>query len=379
MSDDIGIANPVLGDSEKQRVTDVIDSGMVADGPEVREFEAEFADYCDATHGVATSNGTTALQTALEAVGVRPGDRVLTTPFSFVATGNAVRFAGAEPVFADVDPETFNLDPDAVAERLDALDDVTAIVAVHLYGLPAPMEELRALADDHDVALVEDAAQAHGATHHGTPVGSLGDAACFSFYPTKNMTTGEGGMVLTDDDAVAAHARSFVNHGREDDGYRHVRLGHNYRMTSIAAAMGRAQLDRLPDFLDARRRHAALLDEALADTAAVTPVEPDPARHAYHQYTVRVGNRDAVAEKLESEGVGTGVYYPRTIPDQPAYDDVSADVPVARRLTGQVLSLPVHPALSEADVERVGRVLTESGVATPPAPTRVEQGGVASR
>ncbi|MFC5367582.1 DegT/DnrJ/EryC1/StrS family aminotransferase [Salinirubrum litoreum] len=379
MSDGIGIADPVLGDPEKERVADVIDSGMVADGPEVRTFEAEFADYCDAAHGVATSNGTTALQTALEAVGVRPGDRVLTTPFSFVATGNAVRFAGAEPVFADVDPATFNLDPDAVAEQLESLDDVSAIVAVHLYGLPAPMDELRALADEHDVALVEDAAQAHGATYRGTPVGSLGDAACFSFYPTKNMTTGEGGMVVTDDDAVAAHARSFVNHGRAEDGYRHVRLGHNFRMTSIAAAMGRAQLDRLPDFLDARRRHAALLDDVLADTAAVTPLEPAPARHAYHQYTVRVGNRDAVADELEAAGVGTGVYYPRTIPDQPAYGDVSADVPVARRLTEQVLSLPVHPALSDSDVRRVGRVLAESGVAAPPAPTGVEQGGVASR
>jgi dTDP-4-amino-4,6-dideoxygalactose transaminase len=378
MSDAINIASPILEQEEQERVAEVIDSGMVADGPEVREFESEFADYCDARHGIATSNGTTALQTALEAVGVGPGDRVLTTPFSFVATANAVRFAGAEPVFADVDPTTFNLDPEAVAERL-ADEDVAAMVVVHLYGLPAPMDELRELADEHDVALVEDAAQAHGATWREGPVGSLGDVACFSFYPTKNMTTGEGGMVTTDDDQVAEHARSFVNHGRESDGYRHVRLGHNYRMTSIAAALGRAQLERLPDFVSERRRHAAILDRHLADTAAVTPAEPGPTRHSYHQYTVRVGNRDEVTARLDEADIGTGVYYPRTIPSQPAYDDVTADVPVAERLTEQVLSLPVHPALDDEDVERVGRTLVESEVAEPPAPTAIEQGGAASR
>ena len=372
MSGDVNIANPTVGDEEVSRIESVVESGMIADGPEVREFEAEFADYCDAEQGVATSNGTTALHAALEAVGVGPGDTVLTTPFSFVATANAIRFAGATPVFADIDPETFNLDPERVEAKLEALDgNVDAMVVVHLYGLPAPMDRLRELADEYDVAVVEDAAQAHGATYRDSPVGSLGDAACFSFYPTKNMTTGEGGMVVTDDQEVADAAASFINHGRETDGYRHVSLGHNFRMTSIAAAMGRAQLERLPGFVERRRENAARLDELLAETNAVTPAVPDGSGHSYHQYTVRVGNRNSVAEQLDEHGIGSGVYYPRCIHDQPAYDALDVSVPVAERVADQALSLPVHPALDDEEVERVGTVLRDEATVEPPTdPTR---------
>ncbi|ELZ69211.1 pleiotropic regulatory protein DegT [Haloferax prahovense DSM 18310] len=371
MTGDISIASPVLGDEELDCIESVVESGMIADGPEVRTFESEFANYCDADHGVATSNGTTALHTALEAVGVGPGDRVLTTPFSFVATANAIRFAGAEPVFADIDPETFNLDPERVEATLESLDsDVQAMVVVHLYGLPAPMDELRDIADDYDVALVEDAAQAHGAEYFGTPVGSLGDAASFSFYPTKNMTTGEGGMVVTDDETVAQNAASFVNHGRETDGYRHVSLGHNFRMTSVAAAMGRAQLERLPGFIENRRSNAARLDELLADTDAATPTVPDGFDHSYHQYTIRVGNRDSVVEQLDERGIGCGIYYPRCIHDQPAYDFLDVRAPVAERVAEQALSIPVHPSLTEAEVERVGTVLRDEVTIDPPAGAR---------
>ncbi|SEM03670.1 DegT/DnrJ/EryC1/StrS family aminotransferase [Haloferax larsenii] len=372
MSDDINIAAPILGDDELSRIETVVESGMIADGPEVREFESEFADDCGVDYGVATSNGTTALHTALEAVGVGDGDRVLTTPFSFVATANAIRFAGAEPVFADIDPETFNLDPAAVAAKLEALDgDVEAMVVVHLYGLPAPMGELREIADEFDVTIIEDAAQAHGATYFGSPVGSLGEAACFSFYPTKNMTTGEGGIVVTDDEHVAENAASFINHGREADGYRHVSLGHNFRMTSIAAAMGRAQLERLPGFVERRRENAMQLDDALASTNAVTPTVPDGYGHSYHQYTIRVGNRDAVADQLDEHGIGSGVYYPRCIHDQPAYDDIDVRAPVAELVCDQVLSLPVHPALGDDEIERVGTVLREEVSIEPPSsPTK---------
>ncbi|ELZ89479.1 pleiotropic regulatory protein DegT [Haloferax elongans ATCC BAA-1513] len=372
MSDDINIAAPILGDDELSRIKTVVESGMIADGPEVREFESEFADDCGVDHGVATSNGTTALHTALEAIGVSDGDRVLTTPFSFVATANAIRFAGAEPVFADIDPETFNLDPAAVAAKLESLDgDVEAMVVVHLYGLPAPMGELREIADEFDVTIIEDAAQAHGATYFGSPVGSLGEAACFSFYPTKNMTTGEGGIVVTDDEHVAENAASFINHGRETDGYRHVSLGHNFRMTSIAAAMGRAQLERLPGFVERRRENAMHLDDALAKTNAVTPTAPDEYGHSYHQYTIRVGNRDAVADQLDEHGIGSGVYYPRCIHDQPAYADIDVRAPVAELVCDQVLSLPVHPALDDDEIERVGTVLREEVSIEPPSsPTK---------
>jgi dTDP-4-amino-4,6-dideoxygalactose transaminase len=353
---EVPIAAPELGEAERRRVLDVLDSGMLTAGEEAAAFEREFADYCDTDHAVGTSNGTTALHAALEAVGVGPGDLVVTTPFSFVATANAIRFAGGVPRFADVDSETFNLDPERVERTIEAADDpVAAIVPVHLYGLPAEMDRLREIADEHDAALVADAAQAHGAEYHGDRVGSLADAATFSFYPTKNMTTGEGGMVTTDDPAVEAELRRFVNHGRPTEGetYDHVQLGHNFRMTDIAAALGRAQLQRLPEFVEARRSNAERLDEALADAPVEPPVEPEGTRHAYHQYTVRTSDREALRERLADHGVDTAVYYPQPIPETKAYEYTSAEVPAAARLSEEVLSLPVHPGLDDADLERI--------------------------
>lgn len=358
MSDRVPIADPVVDDRELDRIRDVVERGQLADGPVVREFEDAFAAHCGADRGVAVANGTAALVVALRALGIGPGDAVVTTPFSYIATANAVRLCGAEPVFADVDPETYNLDPAAVRERVESTENAAAILAVHLYGLPAAMGALAAVAEDHDLALVEDAAQAHGARHEGQPVGSLGDAACFSFYPTKNMTTGEGGMVLTDDAEVAERARRFVNHGRGEDG-THLEVGHNLRMTSIAGAMGLVQLDRLPAFVEARRANAALLSDHLADASVETPVEPDGRRHAYHQYTVRTDDRDGLRRALDAAGVDAGVYYPTPIHEEPAYDGYDYDLPVAERAADEVLSLPVHPGLSEVDVRRVARAVTE--------------------
>ncbi|PSQ65880.1 MAG: aminotransferase DegT [Halobacteriales archaeon SW_9_67_24] len=358
----IPIADPQLGEHEKERVAEIIDSGQLTDGPEVRAFEEEFADFCGASHGVATTNGTTALHTALEALGIGPGDRVVTPSFSFIASANAVRFAGAEPVFADIDPDTYNLDP-ATVEAVVAEHDCDAILAVHLFGLPADMPALQRIADAHDLHLIEDAAQAHGAAIDGERVGGFGDAACFSFYPTKNLTTGEGGMVLTDDERVAARAASFVNHGRPaarfgddaDGAYDHPTVGHNFRMSSVLAAIGRVQLDhRLQESNERRRANAARLTEGLAGIDGIeTPIEPDGRRHVYHQYTIRTDDRDALREHLESEGVGTGIYYPTPIHDQPAYDGVTCDVPVTERAADEVLSLPVHPNLSASDLESI--------------------------
>ena len=354
MSARIPIADPDIGESAVDRVTAVLRDGRLADGDEVRAFEAAFADYCDRSHGVATANGTAALQVALEGLGVGEGDRVLTTPFSFIATANAIRLVGAEPVFADVEDETFNLDPAAVESTLER-EDVDALLAVHLYGHPAPMEELTAIARRHDLAVIEDAAQAHGATLDGTPVGALGDVACFSFYPTKNMTTGEGGMVVTDDEAVAERARQFVNHGRTDT-YEHARVGHNLRLTNVAA-VGLEQLDRLETFVRTRRRNAAILDEHLADSELVAPAERPGARHAYHQYTVRCDDREALKDHLDDNGIDTAVYYPTPIHQQPAYDDVFSRHAVAERLAEEALSVPVHPGVSPAEADRVGDAL----------------------
>ena len=355
----ISIANPEIGAGERERVLDVLDSGMLADGPVVREFEEEFADYCGTEHAVATSNGTTALHAAMEALGLGAGDRVVTTPLSFIASANTIRLAGAEPVFADVDPETYNIDPDAVEQTIAEHDgDIDAIVAVHLYGLPADLDRLAEIADEYDAYLIEDAAQAHGATVDGHRVGSIGDIGCFSFYPTKNMTTGEGGMVVTDDEAIADRVARFVNHGRTG-GYEHAEVGHNFRMTSIAGALGRAQLEKLPSFIEARRNNAAQLTEALADSWVKTPTEPDGRTHVYHQYTIRCEDRDGLQAHLDEHDIGYGVYYPRCIHDQPAYSDVSTAAPDAERAAEEVLSLPVHPGLDEGDVERIIEVTSE--------------------
>jgi dTDP-4-amino-4,6-dideoxygalactose transaminase len=348
----IPIADPDVGERARERVLAVLDSGYLAHGEVVSAFEEEFAAFCGTDHAVATTNGTTALHAAFEALGVGDGDAVVTTPFSFVASANAVRFAGAEPVFADVDPETLALDPDAVEAVLERRDDVAAVLPVHLYGTPAAMGPLRELADDHDVALVEDAAQAHGATYRGDRAGALGDAACFSFYPTKNMTTGEGGMITTDDPELAERAARFCDHGRVD-GYEHADLGHNFRMTNVCAAIGRAQLERLPEFNLARRGNAAYLTEGLRETAVETPTVPSDVRSVYHQYTVRTDDRDGLRRHLEDRGVDSAVHYPTPIHRQAAYDHVSGRYPVAERAAERVLSLPVHPGLSTADLDAV--------------------------
>jgi dTDP-4-amino-4,6-dideoxygalactose transaminase len=350
----ISIANPQLGTKEQDAVQAVIESGYLADGPEVREFEAEFADYCGTNHAVATSNGTTALHAAFEALGLGEGDRVLTTPFSYIASANSIRFAGAEPIFADVRPDTYNLNPAAVEEKIKT-NSVDAILVVHLYGLPANLDTLVDIAEEHDIPLVEDAAQAHGATIDGNRVGSIGDVGCFSFYPTKNMTTGEGGMITTDNEEIASRAASFINHGRSEDAgkYEHVRLGHNFRMTSIAAALGRTQLERLTSYIEQRRNNAAALTDRLASTSVTTPTEPGERRHVFHQYTIRCEDRTELMEHLEDNGVGSAIYYPHCIHEQPAYDHISHDAPVAEAVCRKVLSLPIHPGIGQNDIETI--------------------------
>ncbi|WP_424020043.1 DegT/DnrJ/EryC1/StrS family aminotransferase (plasmid) [Halorientalis pallida] len=353
----VDIAAPQLDDRESARVAEVVESGRLAAGETVTEFETAFAEFCATDHAVATSNGTTALHTALHALGIGDGDRVVTTPFSFVASANAIRFCGAEPVFADIDPETYNLDPHAV-ESVVRDQEIDAILAVHLYGLPGDMDHLGDIADAYDLALIEDAAQAHGARHDGRPVGSIGDVGAFSFYPTKNMTTGEGGALVTDREGVAERAARFVNHGR-DDSYRHVELGHNFRMTNLAAAIGLVQLEKLPQFNRARRANAAELTDLLEDTSVIPPVEPVERRHVYHQYTVRTQRRDVLREELSAAGIDTGVYYPTPIHEQPAYRGTDASAPVAGRAAEEVLSLPIHPATTEADRRTIARTISE--------------------
>jgi perosamine synthetase len=352
----IPIAQPLISDEDKRRVIDVLESGQLVAGPRVAEFERAFAAYTGTPYGVATSSGSTALMAALRGSGIGPGDRVVTTAFSYGATASTILSCGAEPVFADIDRRTYNLSPDDVAEVLRRQPGVRAILLVHLYGLPCAMDRFEALAASSGAMIIEDAAQAHGASFRGRRAGAFGRAAAFSFYPSKNITTGEGGMVTTSDPGVADRARLFVR-GGERQQYQYEAEGYNYRMTEVAGALGSGQLTRLDDWNIRRRRNAARLTAGLEDLSWLAcPVEPDGCFHVYHQYTIRVPkDRDALRRHLEVEGIGTRVYYPAPIHTTPFYRRRygGSRCPEAVRAADEVLSLPVHPAVGEADVERI--------------------------
>jgi len=348
----IPIARPVVGPEEEQAVLDVLRSGQLAEGPRVRAFEEEFAAYVGTRHAIAVNSGTAALIVALQANGVGQGDEVITSPFSFIATATSIIACGATPVFVDIDPFDFNLDPEKVE---DAITDTTkAILPVHLYGHPARMTELAEIAGENGLALIEDAAQAHGAEHAGRRAGTFG-TGCFSFYPTKNMATGEGGIITTDDDEVARLCRIIRNHGQEVR-YRSDYFGLNWRMTDLAAAIGSVQLRHLEDWNEARIANATKLSKLI--TSVETPRVREGDRHVFHQYTVRLtGDRAAIQAALQEAGIGTAIHYPMTINRQPIMRQLGigqdADVPVAEAAAEAVLSLPVHPSLTDEDIEHI--------------------------
>ncbi|GIW14088.1 MAG: aminotransferase DegT [Tepidiforma sp.] len=351
----IPVARPFIGEAEKRAVMEVLDSGQLAAGPRVEAFERAFADYIGARHAIAVNSGTAALIVALQAHGVGPGDEVITSPFSFIATATSIIACGATPVFVDVDPFDLNLDPNRVE---DAITERTrAILPVHLYGHPARIAELAELAEDFSLALIEDAAQAHGAEHAGRRVGTFG-TGCFSFYPTKNMTTGEGGIITTNDDEVARRARIIRNHGQETR-YRHDLFGLNWRMQDLNAAIGLAQLQQLEGWTGARITNAARLNSLI--TGFETPRVREGDRHVFHQYTIRVPReRDRLQQQLLEAGIGTAIHYPVPIHQQPIIRELGfgeGSFPVAEAAAEQVLSLPVHPALAPDDVEYIAATL----------------------
>ena len=347
-------ARPVIGTAEIEAAVRVLRSGRVVQGPEVAAFEEEFAQIVGGRHCVAVNSGTSALQLTLMALGFGPGDQIVVPSFSFAATANAVRLVGAEPVFADIDPDTFCLDPAAVEAAIGPR--TVAIMPVHLYGHPAAMDRLMAIAQRHGLAVVEDAAQAHAAALNGQPVGTFGIAGCFSFYPTKNMHALEGGMVSTADPELARTLRLLRNQGMEQR-YANEIVGANMRMTDVAAAIGRVQLTQLAEWTEQRRANAKFLDSRI--TGMVTPPVADGALHVYHQYTVRVrGDRDAAQRRLTERGVGNAVYYPTPIHRLKPYltEDGKPgpwDLPETERAAAEVISLPIHPLLTPADLERI--------------------------
>jgi dTDP-4-amino-4,6-dideoxygalactose transaminase len=352
----ISVGKPLLGDEERAAVDRVLRSGHLAQGPEVERFEDEFSTALVAGRPcVAVSSGTSGLHLALLACGIGPGDEVVVPAFTFAATANAVALTGATPVFADIDLDTFCLDAASVKDVVSPR--TAAVMPVHLYGHPADMDALVNLCGQQGLRLVEDAAQAHGAAWRGQPVGSFGQAAMFSLYPTKNMTAGEGGMVAADDPGVLRSMRLLRNQGMLTR-YRNEVIGYNARMSDLHAAIGREQLRKLPTWNQRRVENAAFLSEHL--TSVTVPRTAVGATHVFHQYTVLVdadaAERDRMVAALGSEhGVEAGVYYPVPLHELPSLAHYAPRTDLARTSTAaaQCFSLPVHPALSRADLETI--------------------------
>lgn len=348
---DLGRQHAALRDELLAAAAHVLASNRFILGPEVDALERELAAFCDARRGIGVNSGTDALLLALRAVGVGPGDEVITSAFSFVASGTTILLAGATPVFVDIDLETFNLDPAAVERAVTPR--TRAVMPVHLYGHIAPMDAIAEIARGRDLRVVADAAQAVGARYDGRGVGAWGDAVCLSFYPTKNLgACGDGGMVLTTRDDVAERVRRLRDHGSRRK-YEHVELGHSSRLDELQAALLRVKLRRLPAWNDARRRVAARYGERLAGLPLALPGERPPAWHVYHQYTMRCDRRDALARALGERGVGTAIHYPTVIPAQPLFGRSAAEYPCAARAAAEVLSLPCFPELTDEEVETV--------------------------
>jgi perosamine synthetase len=355
----IHIASPVIGKEEVDAVSKVVKSGNLVQGENVHRFEDEFSSFIGTKKGVACSSGTAALMIGLEALGIKEGDEVITTPFTFIATSNSILYNRATPVFADIDEKTFNIDPVKIESAIT--DKTKAVMVVHLYGQPCNMHEIKEICDSHDLLLVEDCAQAHGAEYRGKKVGTFGDLSAFSFYATKNMITGEGGMILTDNEAYAEKAKVIINQGQVGK-YDHVMIGYNSRMTEMQGAIGLVQLKRL-EFMNAKRAaNAAFLSKNLNGVGQIeTPFVGKEVKHVWHQYTVKMpgGVRDRFFDHMNAGGVGARIYYPKPSYMQPAYQPFgfkSGLCPVSESVSKQVISLPVHPGVGKDDLRKIVEV-----------------------
>jgi dTDP-4-amino-4,6-dideoxygalactose transaminase len=353
------MARPLIGDEECDAVVAVLRSGKLVQGSVTEEFERRFAEICDVPHAIATTSGTTALHLAMLAHGIGPGDEVITTAFSFIASANAALYVGARPVFADIDLDTLTIDVDDVARKITPR--TRAVVPVHLYGNPADLDRLTELCERHNLVMIEDACQAHAALWRGRPVGSFG-TGCFSFYPTKNVTAGEGGVITTHDAELANRARLLRSHGMPRR-YYHESLGYNFRLSDIHAAIGLAQLGHLDEWTARRQANARALTEQLSDLPIAFQATFPDVTHVYHQFTVRIPHgRDDVAAALKRQEIGHEIYYPTPIHQQPLYRQLGYDdaLPHTEQAAREVLSLPVHPSITSADVRRVTDAVREA-------------------
>ncbi len=347
-----------LKDEIHNAVTQVLESCQFVLGPQVRTFEEAFAAYCGARYAIGVNSGTSALHLAFLAAGIGPGDEVITVPFTFVATAAAIRYTGARPVFVDIDPISFTMDPEQLEKAITPA--TKAIVPVHLYGHPADMEPILEVAKRYHLLVIEDAAQAHGAEYKGRRVGALGDMGCFSFYPGKNLGAyGEAGAVVTDNPDYARLIRMLRDWGAETK-YNHVLKGYNYRMESLQGAVLGVKLRHLDAWTEARRQHAALYTTLLRDSAVETPREREEVKHVYHIYAIRTSRRGQLQEALNKAGIQTGIHYPTPVHLLQAHSDLGyrrGDFPFSEAAANQVLSLPMYPELSADAIMKIVEVL----------------------
>jgi perosamine synthetase len=353
---DIPVAKPIIDRKDIKAVVKVMKSGGLAQGPQVASLEDKFSELVEGRNCVAVNSGTSALHLALLSLGIGPGDEVIVPSFTFAATANSVALTGAKPVFVDIDPGTYNIDPTLIEREITK--HTKAIQVVHLYGLPADMNTILAIAKKHNLMVLEDAAQAHLASIEGKPVGSFGDAAAFSFYPTKNMTSGEGGMIVLKNPEHARICKLLRNQGMEKR-YQNEVVGFNLRMTDIHAAIGISQLKKVHNWTRIRQENANFLNKKIS--SVVTPFVPEGYTHVFHQYTVRVRkHRDEFSAKLTELGIGNSVYYPTQVHKLPSFD-LNLELKHTEDATMQVLSLPVHPSLSKKDLNRIADAVNRVG------------------
>ncbi len=352
----IPLSRPLVGPEELTAVERVLKSGHLTAGPEVEKFEQRFAEYVGAKEAIAVANGTLALELCLRTLNLSPGDEVIVPSFTFMATASAVVLAGGTPIFADIDPRSYCLAPATVLPHITPR--TVAIVVVHLYGQPADLAGLKALSEQSGLSLIEDCAQAIGSRYQGAHVGSFGLFGTFSFYPTKNLTTGEGGMITTNDPGFGERVRLLRNQGSQVR-YHHEIIGTNARMSDISAAIGSAQLERLEERNEQRRRNAAYLSAELSSDVIVPRPTPETV-HSYHQYTVRTGNRNHLMRELDAAGVGYGIYYETPCHLQPPFMGATDPLPETELAATEVLSLPIRPDLSQHELEHVALSTKES-------------------
>ena len=357
----IPIAKPFLGEEEIRAVVGVLKSGTIAQGPKVRELEEDFAALIGSKHAIAVNSGTAALHCSLYALDIKPGDEVITVPFTFISTANCILMQGAKPVFVDVEDETFNMNAEQIKEKITK--KTKAILPVDLYGHPYDYDAVKEISQEHNLKIIEDACQAVGAEFKGRKCGTLGDIGCFSFYATKNIVSAEGGLITTDNAQFAELSKRFRNHGQsEQKRYEYLDLGYNYRMTDILASIGVEQLKKLPGLTQARIRNAGYLSEKLSKIKGIkTPIVKKNCKHVFHQYTIKVEEnfkltRDELVDFLNKNGVGCSIYYPKPLHlfnHLKKFGYKLGDFPVAEKLSQQVISLPVHPNLTKKELNHI--------------------------